>query len=183
MKKIKWSGDKLVGISALVISLATLFTLIYQSRLMREHEMKSAFPKLELWHSNTSERFQLVLMNTGLGPAIIEDYYIMYADSLYQMDQQQFAHLSSDSIKNVSFSSSSLRKGRIIQPGSEIKLISLKVDSVGNHPLKPLFIDNAADLTIKYSSVYHQMWEINGTADIPTLLGENPAVITRMMED
>lgn len=183
MKKIKWSGDKLLGISALVISLATLISLVYQSRLMREHEMKSSFPKLELWHNNNSERFQLVLMNTGLGPAIIEDYYITYGDSIYQMDQQEFAHLYSDSIKVVSFNSSSLRKGRIIQPGSEMNLVTLRLDSLKNHPLKTVFRTGEAELTLRYSSVYQQMWEINGVADIPTLLRDNPIVITRMMED
>lgn len=187
MKKIKWSGDKLVGISALVISLATLFTLIYQSRIMREHEMKSSFPKLELWHSNSADHFKLLLMNTGLGPAVIEDYHITYRGQVYEMDHVDFAHSYSDSLKSdsvkISFSTSSLRKGRIIQPGDELYLISLRLDSTSSHPLKPVFKNREAELTIKYSSVYHQLWEINGVADIPKLRSEKAEVINGMMED
>ena len=46
MKKIKWNGEKSVSIAALVISVATLVSLMYQAKIMREHEIKSAFPKL-----------------------------------------------------------------------------------------------------------------------------------------
>lgn len=182
MKKIKWSGDKLLGVSALIVSLATLFALVYQARIMREHEMKSAFPKLELWNNNSSEKFELVLINTGLGPAIIEDYFMTYEDSVYQMDQQEFAHHYSDSLTKAAIGSSSMRKGRIIQPGSEISLLRLRLDSTRYHPLMEVF-QGGAELSLRYSSVYHQLWEINGVADIPELITDNPEVIDQMMGD
>lgn len=183
MKKIKWSGDKLLGISALIISFATLISLIYQSRISREHEMKSAFPKLELWHNNSAEKFEWVLLNTGLGPGIIEDYYVVYEDSILQMDLQGFAHGYSDSLTNaIKIGTTSLTKGRIIQPGQELSLIRLGLDSVRNHPLLDA-LKYKASLTIKYSSVYDQMWLIEGVADIPKLIGEDAKVYQQMLED
>ena len=182
MKKIKWSGDKLLGISALIISFATLISLIYQSRITREHEMKSAFPKLELWHNNNADKFELVLLNTGLGPAIIEDCYIIYKNDILQMDHQEFANRYADSLPKVGYGTTSLTRGRVIQPGSELKLIRLSLDSLSYHPLHEVFKFKST-LAIKYSSVYDQMWEIEGVGDIPKLLNEEAKVYSQMLED
>jgi hypothetical protein len=185
MKKIKWSGDKLLGISALVISLATLISLVYQARITREHEVKSSFPKLELWTSRNGKNFKLILVNTGLGPAILEDISVLYDDRLYQLDHVNFYRKFMDTVENSAvhdrFSYSNISPGRVIPAGEEMNLLdATRGIKTITDPFDSLF-SSKARLIIKYSSVYEQMWEVemNGLSKI---IDEEPKVIQSMLD-
>lgn len=184
MKKIKWSGDKLLGVSALIISLATLISLIYQARIMREHEMKSVFPKLELWNNRSDGKYSLTLVNTGVGPAMIEEVKVLYKDSLYDFDQAQFTRRYLDTLENLSWGSSNIPKGRIIQAGQTVTTLQAFKDSTMKvNPIEVLWGNDAATLIIKYSSVYEQKWKLEGTGKAPVLLDEEATVIRSFLRD
>ena len=178
----KWDSDKIFSVSAFVISVATLVTLMYQSKIMREHEENSSFPKLELWNNNNDSRYQLYLVNTGLGPAIIEDIKVVYKDSIYDMDPARFARNYIDSMDvKYPLGTSTISKGKIIQPGGELFPINIRMDSIHLHPLVKPFNQNEFKVVIKYSSVYRQMWKLDGLRSIPKLIDEDPVVIEEML--
>lgn len=180
----KWDSDKIFSVSAFIISVATLATLVYQSQIMREHQEKTSFPKLELWNNNTDSRFQLELKNTGLGPAIIEDIKVVFKDSTYNLDPASFARRYKDSLDSrYPLGTSSLRKGRVIEPGIRVWPINISDDSIQHHPIANLFRSQEAQVIIRYSSVYQQYWEIVGTGTAPTLLDEDPLVIDQLLGD
>lgn len=180
----KWDSDKIFSVSAFVISVATLVTLMYQSKIMREHQEKTSFPKLELWHNIGDTRYQLELKNTGVGPAILESVQIVYEDSIYNMDPASFAKSYKDTIPTLlPLGTSSLRAGRVIEPGVNIWPINISTDSVRNHPITQLFWLEEATVVIRYSSVYEHQWEIKGTGTAPILLDQEPTVIQQLLGD
>ena len=180
----KWDSDKIFSVSAFVISVATLVTLMYQSKIMREHQEKTSFPKLELWHNNGDTRYQLQLSNTGLGPAVLEEIKILYKDSIYDLDPASFAHLYKDTlVTRFPLGTSSLRPGRVIEPGVKVFPINIRYDSVALHPIANLFRSEEAMVMIKYSSVYQHLWQIKGTGTAPYLLDEDPVVIKQLLGD
>ncbi|MEO9966692.1 MAG: hypothetical protein ABJF11_12925 [Reichenbachiella sp.] len=180
----KWDSDKIFSVSAFLISVATLATLVYQSQIMREHQEKTSFPKLELWNNNSDTRYQLELKNTGMGPAILEEIKVVFNDSTYELDPAQFAHRYKDTLNALyPLGTSSLRKGRVIEPGVRAWPINISYDSIRNHPIANIFRSEEATVIIRYSSVYQHQWEIIGTGTAPTLLDEEPQVIKKLLGD
>ncbi|MEP2025924.1 MAG: hypothetical protein ABJH98_05345 [Reichenbachiella sp.] len=180
----KWDSDKIFSVSAFIISVATLATLVYQSKIMREHQEKTSFPKLELWHNIGDSRYQLELKNTGMGPAILESIQVEFKDSIYDMDPASFAKIYKDTIQDIlPLSTSSLKAGRVVEPGINIWPINISTDSVRNHPITKLFWSEDATVVIRYSSVYEHHWEIKGTGTAPILLEEEPVIIKQLIGD
>lgn len=180
----KWDSDKIFSVSAFIISLATLVTLVYQSQIMREHQEKTSFPKLELWNNTSHNKYQLELKNTGLGPAILEDIKIVFNDSTYNLDPANFAHQYLDTLEQIyPLGNSSLQPGRVIEPGVKVWPLNIKYDSIRKHPIAKLFRSNSAQAVIRYSSVYEQHWEIKGTGTAPRLLHEEPVIIKQLLGD
>lgn len=180
----KWDSDKIFSVSAFIISVATLATLVYQSQIMREHQEKTSFPKLELWNNNGDSLYQLELKNTGLGPAILESIKVVYNDSIYNLDPARFARYYKDSLDTrYPLGTSSLRTGRVIEPGVRVWPINIRTDSITQHPLANLFRTQQASVIIRYSSVYQQLWEIKGIGTTPVLLDEDPLIIDQLLGD
>ncbi|MEO0789852.1 MAG: hypothetical protein AAFY36_14380, partial [Bacteroidota bacterium] len=73
MSKPFWTSDRIVSMSAIFISLATLFVFVYQTNLIREQQHLSVYPHLSLGNAYSgSLNYQQVLSNEGIGPAFIE---------------------------------------------------------------------------------------------------------------
>lgn len=177
---MKFNTEKVLGISAIFVSFATLIALIYQSRLMREHEESSALPKLELWNNDPDDAYLLVLVNKGVGPAIIENISISFDDSLYNMDQANFAALYLDSVRNDTkeflYRYSNVYPGMIISAGSSVELLQVRKDSVKEeNPLIKLFGGNKAKVILLYASVYQKVWKLDGLGQIPNLIPDYEA--------
>ena len=63
MKKINWNADKILSISAFVVSIATLLTLLYQVQLaqnqvelVRVEQKASVLPYIEIWPQNQNSK-------------------------------------------------------------------------------------------------------------------------------
>lgn len=180
----KWDSDKIFSVSAFIISVATLATLVYQSQIMREHQEKTSFPKLEIWNNNGDRHYQLELKNTGLGPAIFEEIKIIYNDSTYKMDPGQFASNYADTLSSrLPLSTTSLRPGRVIEPGIRVWPINITYDSIRKHPIANIFRREEAKLVIKYSSVYEHQWSLEGIGTVPVLTEEEPSVIRQLLDN
>jgi len=46
VKKIQWNADRVVSISAIIVSMATLIIILYQTSLMRQEQRASVMPSL-----------------------------------------------------------------------------------------------------------------------------------------
>jgi hypothetical protein len=94
------SANLIVSAAATVIALAALGLSVYEAMLSRQHDRLSVRPLLdsELHVSSARERFCLVVINNGLGPAIIKKWQLLvdgkpYRDLGITRWEQLTAHL------------------------------------------------------------------------------------------
>ena len=91
MKKITWNSDKILSISAFVVSIATLLALLYQVKLaqnqvelVRKEQKASVMPYIEIWPNYTNKNSaNLALINNGIGPAFIEEISVLSNEKVY----------------------------------------------------------------------------------------------------
>jgi hypothetical protein len=75
----KFDADKWIAISAMVVSVGTLVALSYQALLMRDAERASKLPYLYFsLLSNDQQGVEILLANSGIGPAIVDGVHIRY---------------------------------------------------------------------------------------------------------
>lgn len=163
----KWNSDHWISFVAIVASLGTLFTVVYQTNLYREQQYASVLPYLELWNSNSDDSYRLILVNNGIGPAFIDKVSIIYKDSTYQMDPAVFLAnviVLEDTINHVGHSN--IGKGRLIPAGSKINLVQVTGNKENADKLRSWFTGNRnlrsefPEIEIEYSSVYGEKWKI-----------------------
>jgi hypothetical protein len=186
--KMKINVNTLIGSTAVIVSLGTLIVLIYQSKIMREHEEKSAVPKLELWNDLSGGYYALSVINRGLGPAIIEKVTISYNEKEYNLDPMQFIYWYADStkIEQPLIEGSSLYPGIII-PNEHKVVLTRSTDSLSTSITKDLFyvgIKKKAKVIIYYSSIYGKVWKLDGTGDLPNVQFDyEPSVFNELFND
>ena len=162
----KWTSDNWISLTAIIASIGTLFTVVYQTQLYREQQYASVLPYLEIWNSSQRDSYQLILVNNGIGPAFIDKVSIIYEDSVYQMDPANFLQkviFPIDSIRNIGYSN--ISKGRLVPAGNRIDMLQVKGDSINVGKLWSWFSGNdpnrekIPNIEIEYSSVYGQSWK------------------------
>lgn len=72
------SWEAIAGIASAVIALCALALTLWQAAVIRSHNKLSVKPHLETWsHTDeTNNRYQIDLMNNGIGPALIKSFAI-----------------------------------------------------------------------------------------------------------
>ncbi len=167
-KKKFWTTDKIVGFTALFISILTLYIFIRQTNIIETQSHLSVMPYLllEITENNHGNTFELDLENYGVGPAIIENASIHYNDSTYKSQFQEFlrAHVQGmDSVQILNHST--LEEGRAIPAGGSINLITVG----GSEQSYTTFLQimqelkqkkNGFDFDIQYKSIYEDQWQI-----------------------
>ncbi|WP_425391861.1 hypothetical protein [Ekhidna sp.] len=163
----KWSSDRWISVVAIIASLGTLFTIIYQTKIFRTQQYASVLPYLELWNSNSDDSYRLILFNNGIGPAFIEEVKILYDDSIYYMDPAVFTSEVIDPIDSIKgMGHSNIKVGRLVPAGEHINLVQVIDDSLNAQKLRSWFSGgdttkvNIPEIEITYSSVYGEKWMI-----------------------
>lgn len=174
MSKQFWNSEKIVSMAAMFISICTLFTIIYQTTIFREQQYASVYPRLEIWNNGGRENYQFTIVNTGIGPAFIEDVRIIHADSVFQGDPARFASFYmktlGDSVRNMSYNYSNMPTGRLIRPGQEVRMITIEDSRRATQFFRKLFGNQTAKLEVVYSSVYGERWKLSGMSFNPEKL-------------
>lgn len=161
MKKRKfWNSEKLLSIAAILISVGTFFTMIYQTDLIRKQQYASVLPYLEVWNSDMSiDSYTLTLVNNGVGPAFVEEIRVKYGDEVFMGDPLKFyqAHIAEmDTVKNYYYTN--IWEGRLIPAGAEIKMLSVKNSEENAQRFREWFAGGKALVEIEYSSIYGEKW-------------------------
>jgi hypothetical protein len=82
--------DRIVGVVAMLVGLGSLFIVVYQTQLMRQAQNASALPYLMLSLASNEQGVFLVLRNTGVGPALIEDVQVRRPSGAFRGDPFDF---------------------------------------------------------------------------------------------
>lgn len=170
----QFTTDRIIGISAIFISLLTLIIFIYQTNLMREQTRLSVQPYLSVdsIFNRDEGYFSIELINNGLGPAIIETRNInlkgkTYDLNLYDLLEENTSLL--DSINTIK--SESIDKGTAIPINTGKVLLRIYAETdllekfVGT--LISLQDNNMFGYEIVYKSIYKEKWKITELSEAP----------------
>lgn len=172
-KKIKISTDRILGLSAMLVSLLSLIFFIYQTNIMRNQSRLSVKPRLVFntnVHSNDSlVTFTFLLQNKGLGPAIIKEGYIIHESNKFPLDFDFFMEYNFPDLEKYGnmLSTSSLNSESIVSADEAQQLFVfqayLKDINTINDYLKLNDSDYILpwDVQITYESLYEEEWKLN----------------------
>ncbi|MEL6971654.1 MAG: hypothetical protein AAFO02_15925 [Bacteroidota bacterium] len=172
-KKKSWSTDRIVSLSAILISFITLVVFIYQTNLMAEQQRLSTMPYLTYSFSGTgTPNFTVFLANDGIGPAFVESMEISYQDSIYEMDLPGFLYSGRipemDSIKNVFHSN--IMPGQLIPAGRKISVLEVDNSKQDGDRLHRLLLEMGIHAQLVYRSAYSERWRLSTNNQIPERL-------------
>ena len=192
-----WNADKIISLSAFVVSIATLLALMYQIRLsgeqnelaqrqqelVRKQQYASVLPYLELQTgTNVGDRlFEFLLYNNGVGPAFIEEVRIIYDGQEYPGDLLNFYRavvLGEEDTVVLDLGTQGIYEGNLIPAGREISMLSAYAyasslkerDQLFKWFGRPTKAPELARVEIIYSSVYGERWIVRGIGAVPESL-------------
>ncbi len=172
--KIKqfWNSDKIISISAMLISLMTLIVFILQTNIIREQQRLSVLPYLYMVNENSGlPTYKFKLMNNGIGPAFIESVNVRYKGKTFNMDIPTFLYQNvpeMDSVYNVFHSN--LVDGQLIPAGKEIAIFEVNNSIEDAEKLLKVMRqlnDEGFDYEIVYKSIYEERWKLNSSSISP----------------
>ncbi len=176
-KKKLLETNRILSLTAIFVSVCTLFILIYQTHLsnkmyyLEEKAQKmSVFPYLQLGVSHSSQQYyRLLLTNTGVGPAMVKHVKILYKDSVYHMDPAFFLYNNID--ETPDFYYAAIDEGRLVPANETVEVIANKtIGSTDIDYLANLFYSDVLNIAIEYTSIYEdQTWTcyLNDTPIFP----------------
>lgn len=174
MKKKFWTSDKLVGLVAVLISLTTLIIFVRQTNIMDKQSRLSAMPYLVIETSNNGieNTFGIDVINYGVGPAIIDEVKINYKGKVFTEDFRDFINAQFPQMDSINLiSSASLDPGSAISSGGDRTIIKIGGNEKDYFAFLDLMSkmqgDSTFDYTIRYKSIYNDLWEIKDKSNFP----------------
>jgi hypothetical protein len=185
---MKINTDRLVGLTAMFVAVASLVALVYQTHLMRQAQYASVLPYLTfVVVSNNELGSSLTLRNTGIGPALIEDVRIRYKGEEIETDPIDFYVASHDGASAFGLNTDKVQRGRLIPAGEWVGMLGargpadapqafgvelLKLFEVAEVPRAWYTAAKAeggdkAVVEIIYASVYGDRWRVRSDRLVP----------------
>ena len=179
MENRKFNTDRILGISAMLISVLTLAIFVYQTNIMRVQSKLSVKPRLDFTTNQGGTDslivFQELLENKGLGPAIIDTIYINYKEENYAMDIELFLEDKFPKLLEYGYLSqhATLGQGTTLTPDEERSLFVYKLPAEN---LENVFdymgisdIDDVPfDFEVVFTSIYEdEKWLVNNDESVP----------------
>lgn len=181
---MKLHADRIVSVSAIIVSVATLIMILYQTNLVRKEQKASVMPYLKISFSNSSINGapyqQIQLTNKGLGPAKIELVQIVTpGDTLDMNPLQYFRTRIQDSVYKKVMMADMVTPGRMIAPQEFIVMLRFSNEQGENLIINnfkfpqdysgfiPVNNSSSLVLQITYSSVYGDRWTVRSDEQQP----------------
>ncbi|MFP2995089.1 hypothetical protein ABN763_04230 [Spongiivirga sp. MCCC 1A20706] len=176
-KKIK--TDRLLGLSAMIISLLTLIIFIYQTSIIREQSKLSVKPRIDFTINQGGNDslvvFQQVVENKGLGPAIIDSIYFVYQGKAFNLDTKKLFEDQFPKLLEYGYFTqhATLGKGSTLMPAEERSLSTYNIPIA---KLKDVFSylkvgpddDPPFHIEVTYTSIYEdEYWKVASNSSQP----------------
>ena len=181
---INLKDERIISVSAMIVSVATLFLILYQTNLIRKEQKASVLPSLTIGYSvdgNANDIEETIwVSNQGLGPAFIDEINIIQDGERYRTDPYGFLTQNGRQ-REISYMNR-IVPGKIIPANDGITLIKKRSDSTSSNFLSNTFEfsydivqmptdkENKAVIEIIYRNVYGDRWVINSDVSIPNEL-------------
>ncbi|RDY61527.1 hypothetical protein [Flagellimonas nanhaiensis] len=188
-KKTSFNADRLIGLSAILISLLTLFIFLYQTNLLKEQSRLSVRPRLTFSKtinktvtmsatdsvSSVRINLSLTVRNDGLGPAIVQSNNILDKGQRYDNIITFFDEVYPKLKEYGVFSQvTELKVGEAVPASETIGLFTYEYNQNREDEIKEyLNITESYEfpfaILIEYSSMYEEKWVVNSNIE-----GEHP---------
>lgn len=179
MKSKKVNTDRILGISAMAISVLTLAIFIYQTDIMRVQSKLSVKPRLDFTTNQGGNdsiiTFQQVLENKGLGPAIIDSIYFKYNGKIFTLDSEKLISTELPKLLDYGYLSqhATLGSGTTLAPQEERSIYTYnlpvtKLDSVFAYLNVGPEDDGPFEIEVIYTSIYEdELWKVTSNNSKP----------------
>ncbi|MFD2936927.1 hypothetical protein [Spirosoma flavum] len=152
--------ELLLGISATFLSLAALVVSIFQTKIAREQQEASVWPRIATSDNVLDLNFSFSIGNQGIGPAIIKSISIFYRGKKYETLSlvlfQQAGHL------NGGYVYSDPEPETVLKAGDELDLFKLSRDDEPlSYKLKNVVNDSSFHFRVRYADVYGNCWQLD----------------------
>jgi hypothetical protein len=124
-----FNTDRIVGVSAILISVATLFVVVYQAQLQREQmELErrataaSVMPYLMVVTTINNEGVFMNLRNTGIGPARIDSVRVLHGGKAIPGDAVDF-YTTMRQDPELPTDIDQLKPGRLVPAGEWVRML------------------------------------------------------------
>jgi len=180
-KKSYWKSERLLSLTAMVLSFVTLIIFIYQTNLMRSQNYLSILPYLQfsVLDDNFENNLALILKNHGVGPAILESVTLEYQGKRYDLsdyDNQltNFLNFLSPALDSIQYHSfGSLDRGIAIPANSSYVILRVNNSAedydILSAQLKKL-LEGGLRYEIVYKSLQDERWTIHNDSQGPVKL-------------
>jgi hypothetical protein len=164
--KPKWRFDIIISVCAMLVSMGTFATFLYQTKIIQEDSKASVYPHIEIerrYGSHDDPHFSLIAKNVGIGPAFLKSMEIKYKDSVY-FSKSHDGNLPIVFLREILPSDDKfpfLGVGgtipMVIPAGEKEVFLTLNSKKFEDMKLLVEIFDNAK-IKICYSSVYKDYW-------------------------
>lgn len=175
-----WNSEKLLSLSALLVSLLTLAVFIYQTNLIRKEQYMKVYPHLSLFNYGSNTLFyKYVLVNQGIGPALIKSVKVNTLDGENYKSLTGYLEDKLSEKDSIWLYDSDLVPGQLIPAEQTINLIGLfddeRIQSMelspntlkGSRKLRRIINSDSLKIEIEYESIYGERWVIRNDENMP----------------
>ena len=167
----KLNTDKILGLSAMLISICTLIVFLYQTNLIKKQQYMSVYPYLTLGNNGSfTSEYGYGLINNGIGPALISSVKVSGKDGKKYSDINPYVQemILSNNDSLTCFYYSNLFKGMIIPAGGKVEIIQTVDESlITADKLYEILNDTVLIIEIEYESIYGEVWEVSNKSKVP----------------
>lgn len=160
--------DRILSLSAILISAVALIVAIWQGAVSREHNRLSVKPNILLVPvlEGKGGKNGIYITNAGLGPGIIKRAILKINDTEFDLTKNTWPEiLKQIGIKPICFSQSWLPVGSTIMAAEEVALIKVTREELGACYLEAvkLITKRSIKITIHYLSMYKEDFTYSGS--------------------
>jgi len=165
MSAKKFNTDRILGISAMIISILTLAIFIYQTDIMRVQSKLSVKPRLDFTTNfggnDSTIHYQEVIENKGLGPAIIDSIYFVRNGKKYPLDIEKLLQEELPKVLEYGYlyQHATMARGTTLSPNEERPIFTYhipsdRLDSLYTYLGMANENENPFPIKVIYTSIY-----------------------------
>jgi hypothetical protein len=150
--------ETFIAFAALIVSISAVAVGLYEAALQRHHDRAEVWPHPEIEVLTKATGAEIVLENTGIGPAIVHSVVVTVDGRLQRNWRDVLRRLNG--AEPVSFSNySTVQHG--LRPGDRLPMLDIPVADVPRDFWKSIA---RVGVSICYSSVFDQYWVVESKA-------------------
>lgn len=155
-----------IAVCATIVAAVSLFVAAQQTSLTRRHNRLSVKPVLSMYRMEFKNKpIEYLLINRGLGPAIIKEFIVLLDDRLVDRNSGNLVYDLVDKldIPRECVAGHLLCKNEPLSPGCEVSIMQFK-GTENNEELHSRLVGilPRVKFRITYASIYEESFEYNG---------------------